>query len=70
MRYTFEVVSHSVTRKWIDSEGKKRQQTRKFEQTINPFNRDPVTGLPKCREQITREIRASGEAWLKEQVAS
>lgn len=65
MRYVFEVVSHRVTKKWIDEDGKKRQQTRKFEQTLNPYNRD-ANGLPKSREQIWAEIRAQGDAWLKE----
>jgi len=64
MRYVFEVVSHKVTKKWVDETGKKRQQTQKFEQTLNPYNRD-ATGAPKSREQIWAEIRAQGEAWLK-----
>jgi len=65
MRYVFEVVSHRVTKKWIDEDGKKRQQTQKFEQTLNPYNRD-ATGQPKSREQIWAEIRAQGDAWLKQ----
>lgn len=69
MRYVFEVVSHSVTKRWVDAAGKKRQQTRKFEQTINPYNR-AADGLPKSREQIRVEIYAQGEAWLKESVPS
>ena len=64
-RYTFEVVSVKGTRRWTDDNGKKRQKTRTFSQTMNPFNKN-VRGEPKTRMEIVGEITAARDAWLKE----
>ncbi len=62
-RYTFEEVSVKATRKWVDPEtGKKRQETRKFSQTINPYNTN-ADGTRKTREQINAEICAQAQSW-------
>lgn len=63
MRYTFNEVAIKATRKWIDADGKKRQQTRKFLQTLNPFNRN-AKGDPKSRDEIMTELIAERDAWL------
>lgn len=60
-RYTFEEVSITGTRRWTEN-GKKRQQTKTFMQTINPYNRN-TDGSCKTREQINVEIRAELNAW-------
>ena len=64
MRITFNEVAVRATKRWTDPvTGKRRQQTRKFYQTINPFNKG-TDGLPKSREQIIQEITAERDEWL------
>ena len=62
MRVNFEEVSIKATRRWTDENGKKRQQTRKFFQTLNPFNTG-AAGLPKSRDQIMSELQAEKAVW-------
>jgi len=59
----FQEVAVKANRRWLDADGKKRQETRKFWQTISPFNklRD---GTVKTAEDIQREINAERDAWL------
>lgn len=57
-------VAVKATKRWTDPEtGKKRQQTKKFWQTISPFNKNE-DGSVKTREQILNEIKAKRDAWL------
>lgn len=63
MRYTFDEVSVKATKRWTDESGKKRQQTRNFFQTINPFNKNE-DGTIKTRDQIMAEIKAERNVWL------
>lgn len=63
MKVYFEEVSVKAVKRWVDENGKKHQQTKKFYQTINPFNKDK-DGFPKNREQILAEIKAERDAWL------
>lgn len=65
MRITFDEVKVKGTRRWTDEEGKKRQQTRTFMQTVNPFNKH-ANGRQKSRDEIVTEVRAECAAWLKE----
>lgn len=63
-RLTFEEVAIKATRRWIDpATGRKRQETMKFSQTLNPFNKTP-DGRVKSRAQILEEIKAQRDAWL------
>lgn len=63
-RINFDEVAVKGTKQWIDKDtGKRRQETRKFFQTVNPFNKG-ANGLPKTRDQILDEIRAERDAWL------
>lgn len=59
----FEKVSVKGLRRWVDCEGKKRQQTKEFYQTISPFNRD-AEGNQKTYAQIMVEIKAERDNWL------
>lgn len=63
-RITFDVVKVTGTRSVTDSAtGRRRRERRTFEQTVNPFNIDRATGLPKDREQIYRELRRQRDRW-------
>ncbi|MBR8136864.1 hypothetical protein [Burkholderia cenocepacia] len=63
MRITFEMVTAKRTVCWIDpGTGKKRQKTRRFEQTVNPFNRDAL-GHPKDRRAIYAEVSREADLW-------
>lgn len=67
MRVTFEEVSATATRRWKDpGTGKSKQETKRFFQTVNPFNKDPDGSL-KTRSQIQAEVNAEAAAWLKEE---
>jgi hypothetical protein len=65
VRITFDEIKVKGTRRWTDEEGKKRQQTRTFMQTVNPFNKH-ANGRQKSRDEIVTEVRAERDAWLKE----
>jgi hypothetical protein len=64
MRITFDKIELKATRRWIDPEtGKKRQQTKTFMQTVNPFNKLP-DGTVKDRVTIMAELHAERRDWL------
>lgn len=65
MKYVFNEVFIRATKKWTDESGKKHQQTKKFWQTINPFNKNP-DGSIKTGEQILLELKAERDQWLSE----
>jgi len=66
MKITFTEVSISRTRKETCSVcGKKRQKTKKFLQTINPFNTDDQNRV-KDRPTILQELQEKASSWLKE----
>lgn len=60
---TFEEVFVKATHYYKDENGKKRQKTRKFFQTLNPYNKGE-DGFPKSRQQIYKEISAEADAWI------
>jgi len=64
MRVTFDEVSVTGFRTWRDEHSKRRQETRTFRQTINPFNQN-LDGSVKTRAQITSELVAARDAWLR-----
>lgn len=68
MRVTFNEIAVKGTRRWVDETGRKRQQTRKFYQTVNPFNKN-AEGHVKSRDEIVIEVRAECDAWLNERPA-
>lgn len=61
--YRFQEVSLRGTRHWKDAAGKRHQETRRFFQTVNPFNKN-ADGTEKTRPQILDELRAERDAWL------
>ena len=61
----FEVVEVKATKKFKNAEGKPRQITRTFTQTISPFNKNP-DGTQKTGLQILTELRKERDVWLKE----
>lgn len=61
--YVFPVVSIRAAKRFVDASGKKRVRTRRFEQTLNPFNKTE-SGEVKTREIIMRELAAERNAWL------
>lgn len=65
MRITFPEIAVKATRRWVDADGKKRQQTRKFWQTQNPFNKH-ANGVPKTYEEILAAVKSERDAWLNE----
>lgn len=63
-RYTFDEVSVKRTKRYTDEDGKKRQKTRKFSQTLNPFNKNK-DGSIKTYDQIMKEITKEADAWME-----
>lgn len=63
MHYSFQPIEIKATKVWKDENGKKRQKTKTFGQTLNPFNKNE-DGTIKTRAQILIEITAEKEAWL------
>lgn len=64
MRVTFDEVAVKATRYYKDPSGKRRQETKRFFQTVNPFNRN-ADGSVKTREQIQKEVQEECSAWLR-----
>ena len=62
MKFTFNEVAIKATKRWKE-DGKTRTKTRKFYQTLNPFNKN-ADGTVKTREQIMTEITAERDAWI------
>ncbi len=60
-RIRFEEVSVKGMRRWVVN-GKKRQETRKFWQTLSPFNK-AADGTPKTRDQIYEQILRERRDW-------
>lgn len=63
-RYNFNEVSVKAIKRWIGPDGKKKQKTQKFYQTINPWNKNP-DGSVKTREQIMAEIKIERDNWIE-----
>lgn len=67
MRTYYQEIAIRAVKRWTDPvTGKRRQQTRKFYQTLNPFNKD-AKGNVKTAEQIRKEIKDKRDAWLAEE---
>jgi hypothetical protein len=62
MQYIFQEVSVKGVKRWVE-DGKKRQLTKKFHQTLNPYNRNP-DGSVKTRQEILKEITKEKNIWL------
>ncbi len=62
--YRFEELKLSATRRWKDENGKRRQETKQFSQTLNPYNKNK-DGMVKSRSEIWAELHAARTAWLE-----
>ena len=63
MWHDFEKVQVKGKRVWKDEDGKRRQETKVFYQTINPFNINK-SGIVKSREEILQEITEQRDKWV------
>lgn len=63
MRIVFDEVRIKAKRAWKEN-GKKRQETKFFSQTINPFNKN-AQGLMKTRDEIMAELYTEKAEWLR-----
>lgn len=43
--------------------GKRVTRSRTFEMTVNPFNRNPDTGLPRTWDEVSERLHAEADAW-------
>lgn len=64
-RINFTKVSLKGKRTWMEN-GKRRQETRTFMQTINPWNTND-DGTPKTREQIMAGLVIERDKWIANQ---
>ncbi len=65
-RYTFAEVAIKPSKTGIcPGCGKKASRSKKFFQTLNPFNRR-VNGTPNSRAEILGEIEAQAREWRSE----
>ncbi|MDO6489280.1 hypothetical protein Q4503_16415 [Colwellia sp. 6_MG-2023] len=62
MQYNFTEVSIKGVKKWKE-DGKNKQKTKKFFQTLNPYNRNS-DGDIKTRAEILKEITKERDEWL------
>jgi hypothetical protein len=53
----------SGTKTWVDQNGHKRRKTKKFWQTVNPYNKND-DGSPKTGKQIYKELCLEMDEWL------
>lgn len=61
---TFQEISVKAVHKWTDENGKKRQKTKTFSQTLNPYNRNP-DGSIRTKADIYSVICAERDAWME-----
>lgn len=59
----FQEISLRGVSRWIDEDGRRRQKTKKFSQTISPFNLDADKNV-KTAEQIRAELKIERDQWL------
>ena len=59
----FNEVAIKGTKKFVDAAGKKHSRTRKFFQTLNPYNKMP-TGDVKTRDDIMMQLVGERTLWM------
>jgi hypothetical protein len=65
MRITFKQLQVVAQHKWVDGEGKRRQKTKRFTMTLNPYNRNP-DGTVRTEREILAALNAQKAAWFEE----
>jgi hypothetical protein len=63
MKVYFNEISVKGVKKWVGDDGKKHQLTKKFYQTVNPFNKN-ADGKVKTGAEIWTEILEERKKWL------
>ena len=64
MTYFFDAISVSRRKHGPCSMcGKRRQRTKVFEHTVNPFNKRP-DGTPKNADDVRSDVQAEADAWM------
>ena len=58
----FQEVKIRAVRRWTEN-GKRKQETKVFMQTVNPFNKN-AAGFVKTSSEIVEELRAERDAWM------
>jgi len=58
----YEEVLLKATKRGKCQCGKRVIRTKKFSQTINPYNR--INGIPKTRNEILKELQAECDTWM------
>lgn len=70
IRSTFSVILVKATYRWKDPEtGRTRQESKKFCQTLNPFNKN-AQGQQKTINEIRVELMKDRDAWLLDRASS
>jgi len=65
-RYVFDAIQTSRTKKGVCVKcGKRRQKTKRFTETINPFNKN-ANGTPKTRDQVQESVIEKARVWMSE----
>jgi hypothetical protein len=64
MKIIFTEVSVMGRKSWKEN-GKRKTRSKKFSQTLNPWNKN-ADGSIKTRKQIMAEITAQRDAWIKD----
>jgi hypothetical protein len=67
MRIRLQEIKLTAKRVWTEN-GKRRQETKAFMQTINPFNKND-DGTVKTGEEILKELHVERKAWLARHAA-
>lgn len=68
MRINFEEVKIKATYYWYEN-GRRRQKTQTFSQTINPWNKT-ADGVQKSRAEILEELKDRRADWVLEMRAA
>lgn len=64
-RIKFDECSFKTTKKGkcAGGCGKSLKRTKTFTQTVNPFNKNKATGLPKTYREVQQAVTLEGERW-------
>lgn len=58
----FQEIKIKGVRRWTEN-GKRRQETMVFSQTVNPFNKN-ADGFPKTASEIRAELQVERDRWI------
>jgi hypothetical protein len=61
---TYQEFNRRVSRSGLCVCGKRRTRSTTFTETVNPFNRDPETGVPKTAQQVRESLNQEVAEWV------